>query len=136
MSVTQREKECVRELAKKYMSLICTEKQEKTFQRFRDTNDLKQGRPPVLIGEIPWYQMDIDGELTCFCENEGARMAERHFREALFYMKHFKADNHFEPFFQVKRSVDSIVICILIIPYYHKKVNRTARVSQAAPNHF
>ena len=36
----------------------------------------------------------------------------------------------------MKIDAQDIVICILIIPYYHKKVNRTARVSQAAPNNF
>ena len=77
------------------------------FRRFRDTNDLKQGRPPVLLGEIPWYQMDIDGELTCICEDKGARYVELHFRKALFYMKHFKADNLYEPVFRVKRAVES-----------------------------
>ena len=77
------------------------------FRRFRDTNDLKQGRPPVLLGEIPWYQMDFDGSLTCICEDKGARNVELYFRKALFYMKYFKADNLYEPVFRVKRAVES-----------------------------
>lgn len=105
--MNNRDREIVRELAKKYMSLVCTEKQEKMFRRFRDTNDLKPGRPPVLLGEIPWYQMDIDGSLTCICEDKGARNAELYFRKALFYMKYFKADNLYEPVFRVKRAVES-----------------------------
>ena len=42
----------VRELAKTYMSLVCTEQQERMTRRFRDTNDLKLVRPPVILDEI------------------------------------------------------------------------------------
>ena len=105
--MTGKDKSVVRELAKVYMSLVCTEKQEKMIRRFRDTNDLKPGRPPVILDEIPWYQMDIDGELTCICEDKPARDAELYFRKAIYYIKHFKADNLYEPVFRIKRAVDS-----------------------------
>jgi len=101
------DKQIVRELAKTYMALVCTEKQERMWKRFRDTNDLKMVRPPLLLDEIPWQQMDIDKELTCLCQDEEARKVEYYFRKALFYLKHFKADNHFRPFYPVKRAVDS-----------------------------
>ncbi len=97
----------VRELAKQYLELTSSEKQARMIKRMRDTNDLKQGRPPVIIDEIPWDQMNLDGELTLHCENKDARVVELYFRKALFYFKHFKADNLYEPFFRVKRSVSS-----------------------------
>ena len=105
--MTQSDKSIVRELAKKYMSLVCTQKQEKMVNRFRDTNDLKIVRPPVIIDEIPWYQMNMNDELTCVCEDDFARNVESRFKKAIFYMNHFKADNLFEPFIRVKRAVDS-----------------------------
>ena len=105
--MTANDRAVVRELAKIYMSLVCTEKQEKMVRRFRDTNDLRPGRPPVILDEIPWYQMDIDGELKCICEDKEARNTELYFRKAIYYMKHFKADNLYEPIFRVKRAVDS-----------------------------
>ena len=120
--MTANDKLLVRELAKKYMELVCTEKQAKMFERFRATNDLKQGRPPVLIDEIPWYQMDIDGELTCLCEDKSAQNAELYFRKAIFYMTHFKADNIYEPYFRVKRAVDSTGIGI---QYVSRDIKRT-----------
>ena len=108
MTVLQnKDKSIVRELAKQYMARVCSEKQEKMLERFRNTNDLKLVRPPLLMDEIPWYQMNIDGELTCLCEDAKAREAEMFFRKALYYMKHFKADNTFEPFFRIQRAVDS-----------------------------
>ncbi len=113
--ITVRDREVVRELAKRYMDAICTEKQEKMVQRFRDTNDLKLVRPPVVIEEIPWYQMDIDGELACLCEDKRARNTELGFRRKLFYLKHFEGvDNLFEPFFRIKRAYDSTGIGIKV----------------------
>ena len=105
--MTANDRAVVRELAKMYMSLVCTEKQEKMVRRFRDTNDLRPVRPPVILDEIPWYQMDIDGELKCICEDKEARNTEMYFRKAIYYMNHFKADNLYEPIFRVKRAVDS-----------------------------
>ena len=81
--MTANDRAVVRELAKMYMSLVCTEKQEKMVRRFRDTNDLRPVRPPVILDEIPWYQMDIDGELKCICEDKEARNTEMYFRKAM-----------------------------------------------------
>ena len=87
--ISQKEREIVRELAMRYMELATDDLQKKMNQRMRDTNDLKIVRPPVLLDEIPWYQMDMDGELTCLCEDQGARNVETFFRRALFRRKHY-----------------------------------------------
>ena len=85
----QKDKDIVRELAKRYMELATDEKQQKMNERMRDTNDLKLVRPPVVIDEIPWYQMNIDDELTCLCENEQARSVELKLRRDIYRRKHF-----------------------------------------------
>ncbi|MBQ9805564.1 MAG: hypothetical protein IJW49_03545 [Clostridia bacterium] len=105
--MTENDKLIVRELAKKYMVLVCTENYEKMVNRFRDTNDLKPVRPPVILAEIPWYQMNMDNELTCVCEDARVREVELYFRKAIFYMTHFKADHLYEPCFDVKCVVES-----------------------------
>ncbi|MBO4326226.1 MAG: hypothetical protein J5950_03025 [Clostridia bacterium] len=104
--MTDRDKQIVRDLAKRYMELTTSEKQNKMFRRMKDNNDLIPGRPPVLIDEVPWYQMNIDDELTCICEDQRARGIEYSLRVPLFYMKHFsRIDNIYEPFFRVSRAV-------------------------------
>ena len=110
--ILESDKKIVRELAKRYMELVTTDKQKRSRERARNTNDLIQVRPPVILDEIPWYQMDIDDELTLRCQNGWARNVERHFRRCLYYFKYFKADNNFEPFFRVKRAYDSTGIGI------------------------
>lgn len=102
-----KDKEIVRELAKQYLEIASSEQQQKMNRRMKDTNDLKLVRPPVLLDEIPWYQMDIDGDLTCQCEDQGARNVETFFRRALFRHKYFRADTVFEPFFRVTMAYDS-----------------------------
>jgi len=102
-----RDIEIVRELAKRFMEMALSEKQQRMNRRMRDTNDLKITRPPVLLDEIPWYQMDIDGELNCLCEDPRARSVEYSFRVALYRWKYFKADTLFEPFWRVRMSYDS-----------------------------
>ena len=105
--MTQKDIQIVRELAKRYMEMATSEKQRKMNQRMKDTNDLKLVRPPLLIDEIPWYQINIDDELTCVCEDGRARGVEYGFRIALYRWKHFRADTLFEPFWRVRMSYDS-----------------------------
>ncbi len=97
----------LRELAKRYMEIAVSEKHVRMRRRFRDTNDLKIVRPPLIIEEIPWAQMNIGGELDCICEHEEFRGTEYFFRERLFREKFFACDNYIEPFFPVWKSFTS-----------------------------
>lgn len=108
------DKVIVRELAKRYMELATDAKQQKMNKRMLDTNDLKLTRPPVLIDEIPWYQMNIDGELDCFCEDPTARGLEYELRKALYRRKHFRIDTLFEPFYYVPMAYNSTGIGITV----------------------
>lgn len=105
--MTQDDKLIIRELAKKYMELATDEKQQKINKRMLDTNDLKPTRPPVMINEIPWYQMDIDGELRCLCSDQRAKDVEFFLRSSIYRRKYLKADTMFEPFYRVTMSYDS-----------------------------
>lgn len=103
----QHDQQIVRELAKHYLEIAHSEKQQRAQKRMLDTNNLKLVRPPVLLDEIPWYQLNADGELTCLCEEKRAQNAEFKLRKAIYYNKHFKADAICEPFFRIKRAYRS-----------------------------
>ena len=105
--MNQNDIQIVRELAKRYMEAACSEKQRKANQRMKDTNDLKIVRPPVIMDEIPWYQMNIDNELTCLCQNPRVRELEYSLRIALFRVKHFRCDVILDPFLRVSKAYDS-----------------------------
>lgn len=107
MAFTAHDKAIVRELAKKYLELAIDEKQMKMNERMRATNDLKIVRPPVLMDEIPWYQMNIDGDLDLLCEDKEARRIEDTFRRAIYRRKYFNCDTLMEPFFRITMAYDS-----------------------------
>jgi len=100
------DKYIIRELAKQYMQIACSEKQQKANQRMKDTNDLKIVRPPVIIDEIPWYQIK-DDILTCLCTDERARALEYELRKVIYRDKYFRADILLEPFYRVTMAIDS-----------------------------
>ena len=100
------DREIVRELAKKYGEIAGSEKNKRMRQRFLDTNNLKLVRPPVNIEEVPWFEMNIDGELDLLCGDENYREMEKKLRIFLFREKHFSCDNYIEPFWNIKKNYE------------------------------
>ena len=103
----EKDKSIIRELAKKYMDLALSEKQLEMNKRMQATNDLKLVRPVVLMDEIPWYQMNIDGELDLCCEDPRLHGLEHYFRTSLYRRKYFKCDTILDPVFKVRKAYDS-----------------------------
>ena len=89
------------------MEIATSEKHVKMRKRFLDVNDLKVVRPPLIIEEIPWEQMNYEHFLDCKCENPELRGMEYGLRVALFREKYFKCDNYIEPFWVVYKSFSS-----------------------------
>ena len=104
MTTIQNDIAVIRELAKRYMEIALSDKHIRMRQRFRDTNDLKIVRPPVLIDEIPWHEMDYEGALECICQDDGLRGIEWDLRLALYREKYFKCDNFIEPVRRVYKA--------------------------------
>ena len=107
MSDFQKDRTIVRELAKRYREIADSPKHARMRQRFRDNNDLKVVRPPLYMDEIPWFEMNMDGELDCVCEDDRLRGMEWHFRSELFRERHFACDNYIEPVWPVYKSYSS-----------------------------
>ena len=107
MSDFQTERNIIRELAKQYREIAESPKHVRMRRRFKDNNDLKVVRPPLYMDEIPWFEMNIDGELDCVCEDNRLRGMEDHLRRELFRERHFACDNYIEPFWPVYKSYSS-----------------------------
>ena len=97
----------IRDLCKQYMEIATSEKHVRMRKRFLDTNDLKVVRPPLIMEEIPWEQMNYEHALDCKCENRELRGMEYGLRVALFREKYFKCDNYIEPCWVVYKSYSS-----------------------------
>ena len=107
MSDFEKEKQLIRELAKQYRQIAESPKHMRMRKRFRDNNDLNVVRPPLLMDEIPWHEMNIDGELDCVCENDALRDMEWRLRSDLFRERHFACDNFIEPVWTVHKAYRS-----------------------------
>lgn len=59
---------------------------------WRRLNDLEPSRPMVWINEIPWHEMDVDGELALHCEHPWARDLETTLRRTLYQWHHLPGD--------------------------------------------
>ena len=105
MNTLNREISIIRDLAKQYMEIAMSDKHVRMRQRFRDSNDLKIVRPPLLIDEIPWHEMNVDGALDLLCEDRTMRNIEYGLRMALYREKYFRCDNMIEPFWVVRKAV-------------------------------
>ena len=86
------------------MEIAVSDKHVRMRRRFMDSNDLKIVRPPLIMEEIPWHEMNMDSELDCVCEDKTLRGMENFFRVQLFREKHFKCDNYIEPVWVVSKS--------------------------------
>jgi len=107
MLITQTEKQTLRELAKQYAEIAQSEAQTSRVKRMQACNDLKIARPPVLIDELPWHEMDIGGELQNRTSDPFARNMETYFRRHIFRWKHFRCDAFAENVFPVGKSFSS-----------------------------
>ncbi len=103
----QSDRMILRELAKQVMEIAVSEKHQRMRQRFCDSNDLKIVRPPLIMEEIPWFEMNVDDELTNRCEDERAQEIETRLRRLLYREKHFACDNYIEPFYSIPKANDS-----------------------------
>ena len=107
MPVDASEKRILRELAKRYSEIAQSDKQKACEQRFRDSNDLKIVRPPVLMDEIPWHEMDIDGELVLQTTDPFAQTMEQFFKRHIYAHHYFVCDIFAENHYPIPRSFSS-----------------------------
>ncbi len=104
MGTVREETGVVRELARRYMEIALSDRHVRMRRRFRDCNDLKIVRPPLIMEEIPWHEMNMDGELDCVCEEGFLRDMEYRLRVQLFREKHFRCDNYIEPVWMIEKA--------------------------------
>jgi hypothetical protein len=102
--VTKNDKSIIRELAKEVSGLAALDINKERIRRSREMHNLKPGRPLVWIDEIPWHEMDIDGELKLRCETREVREIEQHFRRTIYRWKHIQADMVVEDSIYISKS--------------------------------
>ena len=105
--ITMEEIKILRELAREYKDIATDARQQDAVRRMYATNDLTVVRPPVLMDEIPWFEMDMGDELTLRTTDPKAQAMETYFRRAIYRRKHFACDALMTPYYPVDKVIHS-----------------------------
>ena len=75
------DREILRQLAGRLAEIAALPVQKETEKLYRGVNGLKMIRPVAMLDELPWNQLNGDGELTLRCGDPYLRQVEREMRE-------------------------------------------------------
>jgi hypothetical protein len=103
--LTSPQRGTLRDLAGQVAEIAALPDQQETVRLWKRLNGLRPERPMVMIDQIPWHEMDVDGELRCVCEDPFYRALETGLRRTLYRWRHMRADMVVEPYIDVPRTI-------------------------------
>ncbi|MCF7838835.1 MAG: hypothetical protein K9N49_09420 [Candidatus Marinimicrobia bacterium] len=93
IALSTNDKETLRRLAAEWAAIAALPVHREKAALWQRLNDRQPGgRPMVWINEIPWHEMDVDGELTLHCADPWAREQETRMRRTLYQWAHMPGD--------------------------------------------
>lgn len=104
----------LRELAQTYAEIANNPCNANKLRLHKASNDLKMIRPVVLIDEIPWHEMNFNGDLTLKCQDPYLREVECAMRRIIFQHNYFPADMIVKPYLSVPKIINSTGIGVTI----------------------
>lgn len=90
--ISERDTNTLRRLAEDIARIAALPVHRERAALWQQLNDLNSRRPMIWINEIPWHEMDVDGELTLVTEHPWARDQERELRRTLYQWRHMQGD--------------------------------------------
>jgi hypothetical protein len=101
--ITSHDREVIKGLATEVAEVAALPVQRETIALWKALNGLRPVRPMVAIDQIPWHEMDVDGELALLCVDEFCRTLETRLRRTLYAWRHMRADMVVEPVVDVPK---------------------------------
>jgi hypothetical protein len=92
IEVSDADKKILRALGERLAAIAALPVQTETAANWRVLNRLGQVKPMVWINEIPWHEMDVDGELRLGTTSEWSRYHEWELRKLIYQWEHMPAD--------------------------------------------
>lgn len=97
-AIPVREQDILRSLAETIARIAADPVNGDNARAWRQLNALApEARPLVWINEIPWGEMNVDGELDLHCETPLARGIEGEFRRTIYQWRHLRGHMVVEP---------------------------------------
>jgi hypothetical protein len=97
LHISENHRRMLRELGKKVADIASLPINGIRKDLWRRVNGLEKVKPPICIYEIPWNEMDVDGELELKTADPMCRQIEWELRETLYRWHHLQADMVVEP---------------------------------------
>ena len=105
MAVSEKDRGIVRELAQQVADIAALPEQQGTAALWKASNGLKPVRPMVMIDQICWHEMDVDGELVVQSEDGFCRGLEGALRRTLYCWNHMRADMVVDPWIDIPKAI-------------------------------
>jgi hypothetical protein len=105
MPTTSHDVKVLRELGSQVAEIAALPEQGRRIERWKKLNGLEPERPMVMIDQIPWHEMDVDGELECRCEDAFYRSVEARLRRTLYKWRHMRVDMVVEPHVDIPKVI-------------------------------
>jgi len=87
----------LRELGSQKAEIAANPIQGENIELWRQVNDINMAKPPIYINEIPWHEMNVDGELNLLTEHSFCREIENNLRRELYCWKHMPGNMVISP---------------------------------------
>ncbi|HBN85465.1 MAG TPA: hypothetical protein DDZ89_16670 [Clostridiales bacterium] len=100
----------LRELGKQKAEIAALDINRQKIRLWKDLNALKDTRPMVMMDQLPWNELDIDGQLTTVCTDPFLKSLETDLRHTLFKWRYFKADMVVHDRINLPKTVSNINI--------------------------
>ena len=95
----------LRELGLQYAHIANQDQNTELTELYKTLNSVKVTRPLVRADEIPWHEMNVDGELTNLIDEPFLRDMETFLLRSIYQHKHMNADAVYDPFIVIPRAV-------------------------------
>lgn len=91
-SCSVKDRGILRALAEKKAEIAALPAQKETIGLWKKLNSLQSERPMVWINEVPWHEMDVDGELSLQTSTDFTQYLEMRLRKSIYTWEHMCAD--------------------------------------------
>lgn len=106
MAISSEDKRILQDLGREVAEIAALPVQQETIRLWKALNRLQPVRPMVLIDQIPWHEMDVDGELRLRTEDPFCRDIETRLRRTLYGWKHMRVDSVVEPWIDFPKQIE------------------------------
>lgn len=92
MPIPASDKVILRDLGRQVADIAALPIQAQRRENHARINNLQHAKPTIHIYQVPWHEMNVNGELTLRCEDAFCRGIEKEIRQTLYSWRHMPGD--------------------------------------------